>query len=202
MDQILQNVPKITLFLLGSSLLLSALTSFNVLFPSLYYLSPKIFSHYEFWRPLTSFLYYGKFSFGTFLHTLMLFSSSKNMELSGSAQYLYFVLIVYFSSLLVSVFTAIPLISDVFFMALSYVTSRRNRESKIAIMGLPVQVSAAYIPYLFLALGFNYARVAGMIIGHIYYFFEDIYPKLPNSRNYRIFNCPAVFFRISDYLRL
>ena len=190
------------MFVIGASLVLSGLSSFNIVNPGKFQLSIRAFTHYELWRLFTSFFYYGKYSFGTFLHTLVLFSSSKNLEMTGSAQYLYFIILMYIPSAAFGLFFKFAFISDTFFLALTYVVSRRNRESKIAIMGLPIQISASYIPFIFLAFGFDYARLLGICLGHIYYFFEDVYPKLPNSRNFRIFNSPMIFFKISDYLRL
>ena len=202
MEELLRRSPKITLILILASVGIEALSSFKIVSSSNYHLSYKLIKKFELWRLFTSFLYFGNFGFSTFIHTIMLFNASKDLENCGGAQYLYFICIVYIGSLAAAGVFTIPFISDVFFLAVCYVNCRKNRDSKIALMGLPFSVSAAYIPYIFLAFGFSYANIVGICFGHVYYFFEEVYPKLPNSRNRRILACPEFFYRISDVLRL
>ena len=202
MEQYLRNIPRITLFILCCSIFLSGLTSFKLVHAYSFTFSSRIIKHYEIWRLFTSFFYYGDFNFHTFINTFIIFNASKAMELSGSAQYLYFLFLLYVISLISAYFITIPFISGIFFLALIYVTSRRHKDYQIALMGLPFQISAAYIPYIHITLDFTYPKAIGMIFGHIYYYFEDIYPQLPNSRNYKLLNTPMIFFKISDALRL
>ena len=135
----------------------------------------------------------------------MLFNASKDLENCGGAQYLYFICIVYIGSLAAAGVFTIPFISDVFFLAVCYVNCRKNRDSKIALMGLPFSVSAAYIPYIFLAFGFSYANIVGICFGHVYYFFEEVYPKLlKNSFSFIIINIINIFLKnnFSSFLKI
>jgi Derlin-2/3 len=225
MDQYLRNTPKITFFLISSSILLSSLTSMKLVSKSSYSTSFKSltiiksqsfigfpiisifefiesFTKWELWRPLTSFLYYGDFDLNFLIHTLTLYNSSKDMELQGSAQYLYFIFLVYLVSIILSIIIFVPFLSDIFFLAVVYVSCRRNRDMKIALIGLPFHVPAAYLPYVLVLLGPGYSRLAGIVVGHAYYYFEEVYAKLPHSKGVRVLACPRIFYKISDYLKL
>lgn len=35
-------------------------------------------------------------------------------------------------------------------------------------------------------------HVYGIVVGHIYYFFEDVYPLMPSSKGFRLFRTPWV----------
>ena len=62
-------------------------------------------------------------------------------------------------------------------------------------MFLPMlKIPAPYVPYLLLAMDFSYEKVLGLLIGHTYFFFEDIYPKLPNSTGTRLFRTPRLVY--------
>lgn len=202
MEGFLRSVPKLTLVLLTTSVLISALASYNLVPIYKLSFSSRIWTHSQYWRLLTSFTFHGTFSLGTFIHFLLYFNSSRQMELQGSGQYLYYTTMVYIISLLSGIFVGVIWMSDAHFLAIVYVNCRRNRDSKIAIMGLPIQISAAYLPYITLALNFSTGSIIGICLGHIYYYFEDIYPKLPNSRNKRYLNAPMIFLRFSEILRL
>lgn len=202
MEGFLRSVPKLTLVLLTTSVILSALCTYNIIPIYRLSFSSRIWTHSQYWRLLTSFTYHGTFSFGTFIHFLLYFNSSKQLELQGSGQYLYYTTILYTASLLSGLFLNVIWTSDVHFLAIVYVTCRRNRDARIAIMGLPVQISAAYLPYISLALNFSSGSLIGICLGHIYYYFEDIYPQLPNSRNKKYLNAPMFFLRLSEILRL
>ena len=68
-----------------------------------------------------------------------------------------------------------------------YVWSRRNPGTILALFGL-FQFSAPYLPWVFLLIGFLLDQnpmndILGMVAGHIYFFFEDVYPLYrPNRR--------------------
>jgi Derlin-2/3 len=45
---------------------------------------------------------------------------------------------------------------------------------------------------LSLLIGWGLAdHLYGIAAGHIYYFFEDIYPLMPTSNNFRLFKTPS-----------
>ncbi|OMJ94185.1 hypothetical protein SteCoe_2667 [Stentor coeruleus] len=202
MEDFLRSVPRITLFITTFSGFLSLLSTYDLIVPSDLSFNNKIYKKYQIWRLLTSFLFFGKFHFTTLIRYIIIFSTSKAMELSSSPQYLYFIILVYNYSIICSYYWGLSFASDIFFMALVYLNSRRNRHSRIAFMGLPVSIPAPYLPFIILAINFNPSLVFGLIFGHIYYYFEDVYPKLPRSRNVRIFNVPMLIVRLVDALKL
>jgi len=76
-----------------------------------------------------------------------------------------------------------------------YVWGRRNSHARLNVLFLTVR--APYLPYalafISLLMG-NYLQdqVIGIIAGHIYYFFEDVYPHMPCSGGFRLFRTPTL----------
>ncbi|OUM67775.1 hypothetical protein PIROE2DRAFT_34108, partial [Piromyces sp. E2] len=73
---------------------------------------------------------------------------------------------------------------------LVYIWSRRNPQVRMSFLGI-LNFNAPYLPWVL--LGFTIllnniwptGDILGLIIGHVYYFLEDVYPKL--------FNLPATY---------
>ena len=202
MENLFRSVPKQTLIILASCILISSLASLQLVPVHKLVFSRKIWTNFELWRLYTSLFYSGTFSLSFLIHILLYFNSSKQMELQGSGQYLYFNLLNLLISIPSALFFNVPFLSDIHFQSLVYIECRRNREAKIAIFAFPVQISAAYLPYINLALNFSTGSIIGMILGHIYYFFEDIYPKLPRSRDCKYLSPPMFILNLADLLKL
>jgi Derlin-2/3 len=83
-------------------------------------------------------------------------------------------------------------LSESLFMCIMYLMSKRNRNHEFAIVGMPMlRIPGAFLPYVFLMLGFDKERLLGMVVGHVYYYFEDVFPKLPVSKGFRLFKTPG-----------
>jgi Derlin-2/3 len=202
MENLLRAVPKQTLIFITSAVLVSALVTFKILPEQKIVFSSLIWKKLQIWRVFSSFFYHGTFSLGTSIHFLLYFSCSKEMETRGSGQYFYFNLLIGIISLLTALVLNIPFLSDIHFQAVVYIECRRNRHGRIALFGLPVQISAAYLPYINLLLNYSTGALVGMILGHIYYYFEDTYPKLPASRNKKPLNAPIFILNLADLFKL
>jgi Derlin-2/3 len=68
---------------------------------------------------------------------------------------------------------------------------------RFALFGL-VPIKAPYITWFFILLQIVFGHsilndIIGVAIGHLYYFFEDVYPKLKNSNGVRILKTPDLF---------
>lgn len=86
-------------------------------------------------------------------------------------------------------------LSECLFMCLMYLMSKRNRHEHFALIGLPmIRIPATYLPYLILILGVTNERLLGMVIGHVYFYFVDVYPKLPTSNGVKVFETPAFLY--------
>lgn len=86
-----------------------------------------------------------------------------------------------------------------------YVWGRRNPHTVVNILGV-FPFSAPYLSYVLLGLsvllgGFSIEDdIMGIIAGHIYFFFEDVYPKMRPGR--RLFKTPALFKTLFEAIPL
>lgn len=91
-------------------------------------------------------------------------------------------------------------ISRIMFLAPSlsfmivYVWSKRNPNAILALFGL-FQFSAPYLPWVLLVIGLLLDQspvydILGIFVGHVYFFFEDVYPKYRPNR--RVLKTPGV----------
>ena len=79
---------------------------------------------------------------------------------------------------------------------LVYIWSRRNPWIRLNFLGLFV-FSAPFLPWVLLGFslllnsGFPTGDLMGIAVGHIYYFFEDVWPNERQSGGVRILKTPA-----------
>ena len=58
--------------------------------------------------------------------------------------------------------------------------------------------NAPYLPWVLMGFTFllhqvtPWADLMGLIVGHVYFYFEDVYPRLPGSNGVRFLRTPAL----------
>lgn len=159
---------------------------------------------HEWWRIVTNFFFFEELGlhFLFNMHFIYLYFSRLEEEHfhRSSADFLFMNL---FGALLLLLlapflpfmhFLSFPLV----FMGL-YVWSRKNPHVQLAFWGL-FTFSAPYLPWLLLTLsvllgGFSNGLVdlLGILVGHIYYYFTDIYPLLTG---HHVLRTPAFLRRV------
>ncbi|KAJ1645646.1 hypothetical protein IWQ61_010296 [Dispira simplex] len=175
----------------------------------LYYDFDLTFRRGQYWRLLTTFLYSGTFSLQWVFHTYFLMHYLRNLE-EGSfrnrtADFLWFLLLSTVTLLLCSPFVTMPFLASPLSLVIIYVWSRRNPHLMMNFLGL-FNFRAPYLPLVMLGLGylshnhFPLASVAGVFIGHAYYFLEDIWPQHPASHQRRWLQTPALFQQLVSRL--
>ncbi|EZG43806.1 Der1-like family protein [Gregarina niphandrodes] len=194
MEQFVQdtvrNVPPITRCLLIVSTGLMILTSLELVSPySLYFDPQAIYGKKEVWRLVTSVLYFGSLGI-QFLWTsyiVLLYCGkleSENYEgdkLKFGWRLLLIVLGVWTCGTL---FPYSLFLSSMFLSTLMYVWSRKNPDVIMNVLLFNVQA-----PWLsWVMLGFQYLvgrgvfdHLVGILLGHLVYFLDDIYPTMPAS---------------------
>ncbi|CAG8515500.1 10434_t:CDS:2 [Paraglomus occultum] len=86
---------------------------------------------------------------------------------------------------------------------LVYIWSRRNPWIRLNFLGLFV-FSAPFLPWVLLGFslllnsGFPTGDLMGIAVGHIYYFFEDVWPNERQSGGVRILKTPAFITRLFE----
>ncbi|KAF8923351.1 hypothetical protein BGZ58_003048 [Dissophora ornata] len=93
-----------------------------------------------------------------------------------------------------------PFLGSPLAFTLVYIWSRRNPSIPLNFLGLFV-FTAPYLPWVLLGftllLNSHFPRedLMGIIVGHIYYFFEDVWPKEQASRGRRYLQTPSFLMR-------
>ena len=85
-----------------------------------------------------------------------------------------------------------------------YLWSRRNPTVVINFLEL-IQFQAPYLPLFYLALdtlfiGTPLVTVVGYLVGHLYYFLEDVLPHLPGTEDFRLLKTPYALEKLCELL--
>eukprot|EP01091_Cochliopodium_minus_P000691 TRINITY_DN10605_c0_g1_i1.p1 TRINITY_DN10605_c0_g1~~TRINITY_DN10605_c0_g1_i1.p1 ORF type:complete len:224 (-),score=24.23 TRINITY_DN10605_c0_g1_i1:38-709(-) len=167
-------------------------------------------SKFEIWRLITNFLYFDKFGLNFIFQMLFLIPHCIHLEKNdfagrtGSFVYMFIylcfsLLIVGFSLFYFSLLRIIFLGPSLSF-AVVYIWSRRNPDTPMSFLGV-INFKAPYLPIFILVIGFLLGQspvfdLLGIFVGHIYYFFEDVYPRYRPGR--KILATPQIFHTLFD----
>ncbi|KAI9855023.1 MAG: hypothetical protein M1824_006467 [Vezdaea acicularis] len=187
--------------------LLTLLTSLAVqckfLTPFQLFYSPRaVFHKHQYWRLITTFLYFGPLSLDLIFHVFFLQRYSRLLESSSGrspASFSWLLLYATCMLLLVSPIISQPFLGSPLSNTLVYIWSRRNPETRLSFLGL-VTFTAPYLPWVL--MGFSLVvhgtlprdEMLGIVVGHVWYFFNDVYPPLHNGS--RPFDPPMWWRRI------
>lgn len=89
---------------------------------------------------------------------------------------------------------------------LVYVWSRRNPFVRMNFLGF-LNFNAPYLPWVLMAFNvfiynhWPWSDIQGLVIGHIFYFLEDVYPRMPSSGGRKLLEAPRFLkqvFRTRD----
>ncbi|KAI8917090.1 Derlin [Powellomyces hirtus] len=175
----------------------------------LYFNWSLIWKARQWWRLVTSFLYFGDFSLDFLFHMFFLVRYSRMLE-EGSfrgrtADFIWFLLFGMVSTILISPLLparlAITFLSSPLTFMLVYVWSRRNSSIRMNFLGV-FNFNAPYLPWVL--LGFTVllnnqwpmGDLVGLFVGHIYFFLDDVYPNIPGSSQRRVLRAPEAFRRL------
>ncbi len=204
-EQLLKEIPPITRTYMIAAFATTTACSLELVSPyRLYYSSTLIFQKLELWRLATNFCFFGQnFTLDFLFHMFFLVRYSRALEENSfrgrTADFFYFLLFgATLMSLLAPLFSLQFLGSSLTFMMV-YLWGRRNPAAQMNFLGI-WPFTGPYLPWLLfsfsLVLGGNFkVDFLGIIVGHLYYFLEDVYPRLIHSR-YRLLETPALIERM------
>lgn len=143
----------------------------------------------QYWRLLTTFLYFGPFSLDLLFHVYFLQRYARLLEESSGrspAHFSWLLLYAMASLIALSPLVSMPFLGHPLSSTLVYIWSRRNPDTRLSFLGLLV-FTAPYLPWVL--MGFSLVlhgtipkdEMMGVVIGHIWYFFTDVYPPLHNG---------------------
>ncbi|KAJ7525779.1 hypothetical protein O6H91_17G066100 [Diphasiastrum complanatum] len=196
-----KQMPIITRSYLTLSVLTTVCCALEVISPFNVYLNPtRVIKHYEIWRLITNFLYFGRLDLDFLFHMFFLGRYCKLLEetsFRGRTADFFFMLIFGGSFLTLVVicgdlssfaapFADILFLSNSLTFMMVYVWSKRNPFVHMSFLGL-FSFTAPYLPWVL--LGFSimvgsspWVDLLGMAAGHVYYFLEDVYPLMTGRR--------------------
>ncbi|KAF9582270.1 hypothetical protein BGW38_000427 [Lunasporangiospora selenospora] len=195
------DVPIVTrLYATGAALVaLGVQTGFTSAL-KLYFDYELVFYQHQYWRPITTFLYFGPLSLDFVFHMFFLVRYSRMLE-EGSfygrtMDYAWMLFLSALSLLCLSPFVSMPFLGSPLAFTLVYIWSRRNPSIPLNFLGLFV-FTAPYLPWVLLGFTlllnshFPTGDLMGIAVGHIYYFFEDVWPKEQASGGRRYLQTPS-----------
>eukprot|EP01071_Lankesteria_metandrocarpae_P002529 Lankesteria_metandrocarpae@DN238_c0_g1_i1.p1 len=199
-EQALWNYfPPVTKYYFISTTSLMVLCSLEIISPfSLYLNWNLIVREWQIWRIVTCFLFLGEFGLTFFWNMYMLVFYCGRLEsdvFRGKSADFLWMLLTCSAMLLIISFVSGPgfFFSGPMLHVMTYVWGRRNPFTRMSVFFFTVR--APYIPWVLSALSFLVGwhmsdHLMGILVGHIYYFFEDIYPLMPTSKGFRLFKTP------------
>ena len=207
-EEAVAKLPPVTRMFVFSSVLLTVLTSLDVVSPFALYLHWKlVLQQHQYWRLVTTFLFNGEFGLSFFWNMYLMMFYCSSLEEIGfrdrAADFFY--LLFSTASLLLSLSWVFSITNNFFSGALldviTYIWSRRNPNARMQVLVFPVQ--AVYLPWTLAVIsllmgGSVRDHLMGIFCGHVYYFFTDVYPLMPTSNGFQLFKTPRplkVLFR-------
>ncbi|KAG7051547.1 Der1-like family protein [Colletotrichum scovillei] len=199
------EMPICTRWWTTATVLTSALVQCQMVTPfQLFYSFRAVFAKSQYWRLLTTFLYFGPFSLDLLFHVYFLQRYARLLEESSGRSPAHFSWLLVYSMaslLLLSPLVSMPFLGHPLSSTLVYIWSRRNPDTRLSFLGLLV-FTAPYLPWVLMAFSLILHgsipkdEIMGVVIGHIWYFFTDVYPPLHNGS--RPFDPPGWWRRLFE----
>ncbi|KAG1654214.1 hypothetical protein FOA52_006958 [Chlamydomonas sp. UWO 241] len=154
------------------------------------YYNTKAIMNGEPWRLATNFLWFGNFGVDFVFHMFFLLRYSKSLEEGSfrgrSADYLWMLLLGSVFMIVAAPFLDVMFLGPSLTFMMVYVWARRNQYVRMSLLGV-FTFTAPYLPWVLLALSIvlgnsPYIDLLGIAAGHIYYFLEDVYPRMSQQR--------------------
>ncbi|VDK27386.1 unnamed protein product [Taenia asiatica] len=201
----LSSVPPITRTYTLLCLALTISVHLHILSPLQIYFNPYLILHdFQLWRLVSCFCYFGTIDFNFLFNMIFVYRYCRMLEenqfYGRSADFLMMFLFGGVLSIVAAIFLQMIFLSHVLTTMLVYVWSRNNPSVMLNILGL-ITVHAPYLPWVFFAISYILGNNAtmdfvGIVIGHLYYVLEDVFPNQPNG--FRILRTPEFLRNLLD----
>ncbi|KAL1918076.1 uncharacterized protein VTP21DRAFT_3342 [Calcarisporiella thermophila] len=206
------DIPPITRAWVTGAVVISLLEHLQIINKyQLYYRYHLVFEQYEVWRLITTFLFFGKFSIDFVFHMFFLVRHSGMLEEESfrhrRADFLYLIFFASSLLLLIAPIARLDHLAAPLSSTLVYIWARRNPFIRMSFLGLFI-FTAPYLPWVLVSFSvlfqheFPKGELAGIAIGHIYYFLEDVWPRDPASGGKRWLETPVLVKRLFGEARL
>ncbi|GAB1733512.1 putative membrane protein [Hortaea werneckii] len=185
LEQWFFEMPVCTRWWTTATVITGVLVQCEILNPfQLFYSFRAVFKKQQYWRLLSTFIYFGPLSLNLLFHIFFIQRYARMLEEAAPTRAHFAWLLAYASTTLLAI---APLFNQGFLgttlsSTLVYIWSRRNPDTRLSFLGL-LTFKAPWLPWVL--IGFNVVlhghwpkdEVCGIIVGHIWYFLNDIYPS-------------------------
>lgn len=190
-------IPIITRGYTTACVLTTLAVQLDLVSPFQLYFNPNlIIRRSQWWRLMTTFLFFGSFGF-TFLFNIIFTYRYCRMLEEGSFRGRsadFFFMFIFGAILMIGMafFVNLLFLGHAFTIMLVYVWSRRNPYVRMNFFGL-LNFQAPYLPWVLLAFSLLLGNAVlvdlmGIAVGHVYYFLEDVFPNQPGG--FRVLKTP------------
>ncbi|XP_003745341.1 derlin-3 [Galendromus occidentalis] len=196
MQQYFVEVPVVTRTYVAACVLTTLAVELDVISPLSLYFNPTLILRGQVWRLLTSFTYFGPLGFNLFFNMLFTVRYCRMLEegsfLGRTADFVWMFILGGASTAIANLLVRILFLGEAFTTMLVYVWARRNPHFRLNFFGL-FNFQAPYLPIVLFSFGLllNNGWVVdliGIVVGHMYYFLEDVFPRQPGG--FKVINTP------------
>ncbi|OAX77460.1 hypothetical protein ACJ72_08241 [Emergomyces africanus] len=204
LEQWFFEMPPCTRWWTAATLATSVLIQCGVVTPfQLFYSFRAVFVKSQYWRLLSTFIYFGPLNLDLLFHVFFLQRYSRLLEEAAGSTATFAWLLLYATSFLVllSPLLSLPFLGSALSSSLVYIWSRRNPNTRLHLLGL-MAIPAPYLPWVMIAFSLVMHgiipkdEICGVVVGHIWYFFSDVYPSLHGG--HRPLDPPAWWNRLFE----
>ncbi|KAK0426533.1 hypothetical protein QR680_009757 [Steinernema hermaphroditum] len=183
-----RSVPEITRYWLTGSVVASLLGRIGMFSPYTMHLDWQLFAtKFHIWRPLTALFYYPVNPSSGFHWLFMLYllysygkSTEKDVFTGRPADYLFMLIFNWISCTIVSFAVGIPFLLEPMVVSVLYVWCQLNKDMIVSFL-FGAQFKAVYLPWVLVLFNMilrgTMVELAGVVVGHIYYFLMYSYPQ-------------------------
>ncbi|XP_042231724.1 derlin-2-like isoform X2 [Homarus americanus] len=199
------QMPPVTRAYTTACVITTILVQLDIVSPFQLYFNPiLILRHYQLWRLVTTFLFFGTIGFNFLFNMIFTYRYCRMLE-EGSfrGRTADFVLMMMFGGTCMlgcAMFCSLLFLGQAFTIMLVYVWARRNPFVRMNFFGL-LNFQAPYLPWVL--LGFSVllgnsviVDFVGIAVGHIYYFLEDVFPA--RSGGIRLLKTPRFLVQLCE----
>ncbi|XP_011309023.1 derlin-2 [Fopius arisanus] len=199
------QMPVVTRAYTTACVLTTLAVQLDLVSPFQLYFNPILIVHqYQFWRLITTFLYFGTVGFNFFFNMIFTYRYCRMLEegpfRGKTADFVMMFIFGGVSMIIFAFFVNLLFLGHAFTLMLVYVWSRRTPFVRMNFFGL-LNFNAPLLPWVL--LGFSvllgnavWVDLIGMAVGHMYYFVEDVFP---NQRGgFRILKTPQILKKLFD----
>uniref|UniRef100_A0A182JGD2 Derlin n=1 Tax=Anopheles atroparvus TaxID=41427 RepID=A0A182JGD2_ANOAO len=184
------QIPIVTRVYSTACIITTLSVHLDIVTPFQLYFNPKlILEHYQLWRICTTFLFFGTFGFNFLFNMIFTFRYCRMLEENSfRGRSSDFVTMFMFGGtvlVILALFVNLLFLGQAFTIMLVYVWSRRNPFVRMNFFGV-LNFQAPYLPWVL--LGFSvligntiWVDLIGIVVGHLYYFLEDVLPNQPGG---------------------